>query len=96
MNYEHVLSPLKIRNVTLKNRVIRTAHGTSLSMHEPSGLGPGLINYHVARAKGGVALSIMEIASVHTSCHSNLAMYKQGLSDSYGKLMEAVAPYDLL
>ncbi len=96
MSYQHVLSPLTIRNVTLKNRVIRTAHGTSLSMMEPSGLGPDLINYHVARAKGGVALSILELASVHTSCLSNLAMYKQGLSDSYDQLLDAVTPHDML
>ena len=96
MSYEHILSPLTLRNVTLKNRVVRTAHGTSLGMGEPAGLGPNLINYHVARAKGGVGLTILEIASVHSpSCHTNLAMYNQGLGESYHKLMEAVAPYDM-
>ena len=58
-----LFSPLTLRGVTLRNRIVSTAHGTYMA----SG---GLANdriaaYHEARAKGGAGLIICEAASVH-------------------------------
>lgn len=60
MVYEAALSPFRIGNLELRNRIVRTAHGTGLT-------GDDLIAYHEARAKGGVSLSILGVAGVHES-----------------------------
>ena len=85
--YEHVLSPLTIRNVELRNRVVRTAHGTG---HTPGGVvSDELIAYHVARAKGGVALSIIEIAGVHPSSPGTLIAWFDGIIPGWQRLADA-------
>lgn len=81
MRYDHVLAPITLRDVTLKNRVVRTAHGTLIGSLEPGGIGPGFIGYHEARAKGGVGLSILEICSVHPSCAAPLQVRDFGGAD---------------
>lgn len=62
-HFPRLFSPLTLRGVTLRNRIVSTAHGTYMA----SG---GLANdriaaYHEARARGGVGLIICEAASVH-------------------------------
>ena len=96
MPYERILSPITIRNVTLKNRVIRTAHGTSIGAREPGGIGPNFIGYHLARARGGVALTILEICSIHfPSCRASLESFNPGLPDGYKRLVDAVKPHGM-
>ena len=58
--YEHVLSPIDIGGVKVPNRVVRTAHATGIGGGH---MGPELIEYHAARARGGVGLTIIEILS---------------------------------
>lgn len=64
MELKHAFSEGKIGTLTLKNRFIMPAMGTHLSDDEGF-ITQGLIDYHVARAKGGVALNITEFSSVH-------------------------------
>jgi 2,4-dienoyl-CoA reductase-like NADH-dependent reductase (Old Yellow Enzyme family)/thioredoxin reductase len=86
--YEHVLSPITIGNVELRNRVVRTAHGTG---HTPGGVvSDELIGYHLARAKGGVALSIIEIAGVHPSSPGTLIAWFDGIIPGWQRLADAV------
>jgi len=83
----HVTQPLRIGDVELKNRVMRTAHAT--------GMGPmteDLIAYHVARARGGVGLSIIEILGVHPSSPAGLNTFDPAMPERYGRLVEAVKP----
>ena len=61
--YRHVLSPIDIAGVAIKNRVVRTAHVTMLGLDGPGGISDRLIAYHEARAKGGVGLTVLEICS---------------------------------
>lgn len=61
---EHVLSPTRIAGLELRNRVVRTAYGTNLG---GGCLSDDLIAHHEARARGGVALSIIEATGVHAS-----------------------------
>ncbi|MEG0506664.1 MAG: FAD-dependent oxidoreductase [Longicatena sp.] len=63
--YENLFSPLKIKGLALKNRVIMPAMGTRMA-DESSHVTQRLIDYHAARAKGGCALNIVEVSSVHT------------------------------
>ena len=83
----HVMRPITIGAVELKNRVVRTAHAT--------GMGPmsdDLIAYHLARAEGGVGLSIVEILSVHPTSPAGLNTFDPQLPARYEKLASAVRP----
>ena len=60
--FPHVFSPLTIRNVTVKNRIFSSAHGTMIAS---ASVNDDLIAYHEARARGGAGLIIVEVASVH-------------------------------
>lgn len=62
-NYSHLLSPGKIGNLQLRNRLVQSAMGTNLA-HEGGFFGDELIAYHEARAAGGVGLIITEAISV--------------------------------
>lgn len=63
--YNKLFSPIKIRGLELKNRVVLPAMGTKFASKERY-VTDQLIDYHVARAKGGNGLNMVEIASVHT------------------------------
>ena len=59
-DYRNLLSPLTVRNMTLKNRVAMTPMGTNYA--EQNGEMSFLhINYYEQRAKGGTGLIIVEI-----------------------------------
>ena len=61
--FPHLFSPLTLRGVTLRNRIVSTAHGTYMAS---GGLANDRIGaYHEARARGGAGLIICEAASVH-------------------------------
>ena len=61
--FPHLFSPLKVGNVTLKNRIFSTGHDTTL----PTSFVPNeaLVAYHKARAEGGAGLIVMQVAGVH-------------------------------
>ncbi len=93
MKFTHVDKPLRIgKSVELKNRIFRPAHGT----HFGGGLvNQKLIDYHEARAKGGVALSILEVLAVHPSSPGPLRAYEKGLEESYAPLVDRLKPYGM-
>lgn len=62
--YDMLFAPVKIRGMELKNRVIFPAMGTRMA--ENRAVTDRLIQYHVARVKGGCGLNIVEVAAVHT------------------------------
>lgn len=92
MALEHILSPLTIGEVTLKNRVVRTAHGTNLGN---GALSDDLIAFHLERARGGVGLTILEASSVHWSGPMTLHAWNDGIVPRYRKLMAKVAPHGM-
>ncbi|MEG1011538.1 MAG: NAD-binding protein, partial [Ruthenibacterium sp.] len=63
--FEKLFTPIQIRGMELKNRIIMPAMGTRMAS-ETGEVTPRLITYHAARAKGGSGLNIVEVASVHT------------------------------
>ncbi len=83
--YDHVFSPITLNGLTLKNRIVRSAHGTGLS----AGGIQVLIDYHEARAKGGVALTILEVASVHPTCAAPIIAFRPEVVADYDQLAEA-------
>ena len=66
MSFEKLFSPIKLRELELKNRVVMSAMGTHESSESEDGKGvtDKLIAYHVARAKGGCGLNTVEVSSV--------------------------------
>lgn len=63
--FEKLFSPITIKDMQLKNRVILPAMGTKFS-GKTKDVTETLINYHVARVKGGSGLNIVEVCSIHT------------------------------
>jgi 2,4-dienoyl-CoA reductase-like NADH-dependent reductase (Old Yellow Enzyme family)/thioredoxin reductase len=92
MALEHVFSPLTINGVEIKNRVLRTAHGTNLGRGD---LSDDLIAYHEARAKGGVGLSLIEASSVHKTGPMTMNAWDDSVIPRYQKLMKAVRPHGM-
>lgn len=90
--YPHVFSPLDIGKLTLANRIVRTAHTT----HQPlTGGESNLTDYHLARARGGVALSILGASSVHPSAPMEIASHLDSVIPQYRALMSALEPYPM-
>ena len=61
--FEKLFTPIKIRGMELKHRIVMPAMGTKFS-GQASYVTPTHINYHVERVKGGSALNIVEVCSV--------------------------------
>ncbi|MEZ5771122.1 MAG: FAD-dependent oxidoreductase [Defluviimonas denitrificans] len=61
--FPHLFSPLKLRGLTLRNRILSTGHDTTLPTEAK--VNDELIAYHRARAKGGVGLIVTQVAGVH-------------------------------
>ena len=64
-SFPKLFTPLKIRDVDIRNRIVSTGHDTTM-------ITDGLINdrliaYHQARAAGGVGLIVAQVTGVHES-----------------------------
>lgn len=69
-NYKNIFSPLTVKNMTIKNRIVMMPMGTNYG--EQNGEMSFLhINYYEERAKGGTGLIIVENASVDSPQGSN-------------------------
>lgn len=91
MTLERIWQPLKIGSVEIKNRVVRAANTTTMF---PNSVNDDFVAYHLARARGGVGLSILEAGSVHPN--SQIAyLIDDHTVQGYEKLMKAVRPHDM-
>jgi 2,4-dienoyl-CoA reductase-like NADH-dependent reductase (Old Yellow Enzyme family)/thioredoxin reductase len=61
--FEKLLSPCKIGNVTARNRFLKTANGTSF-MEEDQTVGPGMVAFYERLAKGGTGWVTVESCGV--------------------------------
>lgn len=88
--YHHLFEPIKIRGMELKNRIILPAMGTRMA--DNRAVTKRLVDYHVARAEGGCALNIVEVASVHTPSapHNFVGICEDDLIPSHKALTDAV------
>lgn len=87
-----VFEPIDIAGVQVPNRVVRTAHLTKMGAGTIS---DDLIEYHVARARGGVGLSVLEATAVHPSSVLGLVGYTDDIIPSYRRLMDAIRPHGM-
>ena len=62
---EHLFSPIKIRHLTVKNRILSTGHDTT--MPTEGIINERLLAYQRARAEGGAGLIVLQVSGVHES-----------------------------
>jgi 2,4-dienoyl-CoA reductase-like NADH-dependent reductase (Old Yellow Enzyme family)/thioredoxin reductase len=86
--YEHLFTPLQVGPLTLKNRIVRSAHGTLMT-------GERLIAYHEARAAGGVALSTLEATGVHADAPSLIPLHSDDCIAFYREISSRMRPYGM-
>ena len=82
-----LFEPLTIKSVRLRNRIVRTAHGTGLSRGTVT---EDLIAYHVQRARHGVALSFADSGEVHWSSPGMIDTSSDDAMDGVRRLVDAV------
>jgi 2,4-dienoyl-CoA reductase-like NADH-dependent reductase (Old Yellow Enzyme family)/thioredoxin reductase len=90
----HLLAPLALGPVELPNRIVSTAHQTTLVHdHLPS---DDFVAYHEARARGGAGLIVLEATAVHPSglltAHT-LGGYLPEIVAGYRRVARAVQPH---
>ena len=80
MSFEKLFSPIKIRELELRNRVVMSAMGTHESAASEDGrmVTDKLIAYHVARAKGGCGLNTIEVCSSDLPCGYRYSSHPPG------------------
>jgi 2,4-dienoyl-CoA reductase-like NADH-dependent reductase (Old Yellow Enzyme family) len=91
MAYEALLSEVRLGPAVLRNRVVSTAHQTSLVHdHLPT---EDLVAYHEARARGGAGAVFLEATAVHATglltAHT-IGGYLPGIAGAYERLGEAI------
>lgn len=92
MALSRVFEPIQIRHLEVANRIVSAAHGTSFSSPPRLIGGDDLVAYHVARAKGGVGLSILEAMAVHPSSQA-MSISDDRTVERYREIMQALRPY---
>jgi 2,4-dienoyl-CoA reductase-like NADH-dependent reductase (Old Yellow Enzyme family)/thioredoxin reductase len=88
---ERLFSPLRIGPVELSNRIVSTAHQTTL-VHE-SVPTDDFVAYHEARARGGTGLIVLEATAVHPSgllTPHTLAGYREEIVPELARVADAV------
>ena len=87
----HLLSPIEVGPLRLRNRVVSTSHQTSLVHdHLPTA---DLVAYHEARARGGAAAVFLEATAVHATgllTPHTIGGFLPGIVPAYERLGAAV------
>jgi 2,4-dienoyl-CoA reductase-like NADH-dependent reductase (Old Yellow Enzyme family)/ribulose 1,5-bisphosphate synthetase/thiazole synthase len=88
MQFERLFTPVEIGSMTVRNRILSTAHQTGFAKGRlPSNRHRA---YWVAKAKGGVGLMINEVTAVHPSAAYGPTFTKLWDDDAIGPFAEIV------
>lgn len=92
MSFDALFSPIKIRGLELKNRVILPAMMTKMASSQEGLVTQRLIDYYKARAKGGCGLVFSEVCAIHESTHGTgyLALYKEEHKQGLKRMLDEV------
>ncbi|PEJ49367.1 hypothetical protein CN692_23260 [Bacillus sp. AFS002410] len=92
--FKHLFSKVTIGNTELNNRTLSTAHQTN---YVENGIPtPEMTAYHVARAKGGAGLIILEAAAVHSSgmlTSHTIAGFDEKVIPAYAEIAKQLHQY---
>ena len=91
MTFNNLFSPIKIRGMELKNRVVFPAMGTKMP-GKGKYVTQQLIDYHVARVLGGNGLNFTEVCGVYGPSTPNgfLGIYDDKYIDGLKQLTDAI------
>lgn len=92
--YEHLLSPIKICETTVKNRIFMPPLSTNLA--DKGYVTDELVEHYKARAKGGVGLFVTEVVTVEpTYCYlpGDMCIYDDSFIPGWKKLADGVHEY---
>ena len=91
MSYDALFSPIKLRGLELKNRVVLPGMNTKM-VKDKHNVGEDLPAYHAARAAGGCGLNIVELVSICPECHAYLylGLYNEHHRDQLRKITDAI------
>ena len=87
-----LFSPIRVGSLTLRGRIVNTAHGTGFTKDHL--FTDQHVHYYAERARGGAAMIITESASIHPT--SNIGMqdtlwgFDRAIIPSYRKVAEAI------
>jgi 2,4-dienoyl-CoA reductase-like NADH-dependent reductase (Old Yellow Enzyme family)/thioredoxin reductase len=91
---QKLFTPLALGPTELQNRIVSTAHQTTLVHdHLPT---DAFVAYHEARARGGVGLIVLEATAVHESgllTSHTLGGYLPAIAEGYRRVGTAVQPH---
>ncbi len=88
--FPHLFSPLRVGPVTLKNRIVNSAHQTGFAASR--GYGPQLLAYHRERARGGAGLIVSQATCV-TPEYLDLWNVDDSIVGQYRAVMDAVGEH---
>lgn len=92
--YEHLLSPIKIGETTVKNRIFMPPLSTNLA--DKGYVTDELVEHYKARAKGGVGLFVTEVVTVEpTYCYlpGDMCIFDDSFIPGWKKLADGVHEY---
>ena len=87
-----LFSPIRVGGLTLRNRIVNTAHGTGFTRDHV--FTDRHLHYYAERARGGAAMIITESASVHPTSNigaqDTLWGFDRAIVPSYRRIADAV------
>lgn len=91
MSYDALFSPIKLRGLELKNRIVLPGMNTKMVKNKHD-VAEDLPAYHAARAAGGCGLNIVELVSICPECHAYLylGLYNEHHRDELKKVTKAI------
>ncbi|HKZ72992.1 MAG TPA: FAD-dependent oxidoreductase [Steroidobacteraceae bacterium] len=89
MELRRLFEPIRINDVEIPNRICRPGHGTAFAVG--SHVTDDLIAYHVARARAGVGLIYLDLATVHPSSFNfTLHSWDDRIIEGYDRFARAI------
>ena len=89
MDLRRIFEPIRINDLEIPNRICRPGHGTSFAIG--SHITDDLIAYHAARARAGVGLIFLDLATVHPSSFNfNLHSWDDSIIEGYERFARAI------
>ena len=97
LKYPNLFTPITIGNMTVKNRIFRSALGTHLST-EDYGVTDEMVAFFESQAKGGVGLITTECIvmqpDIRYTTFRNLGLFEDRMAEDLKRVTEAVHKYD--
>ena len=83
--YDRLFEPVEVGPITIRNRIVRSAHSTGLSDE-------ALMAYHEARARGGVGMSTIEATSVHPLAPGRIPLWDDACLPVLARIADRIRP----